>query len=609
MTLSVGSAFSGIEGFGLGFELAGMTVAWQAETDPEASKLLAHHWPEVPNLGDVTQIMVDPPGRDRPRRGVEDAGPGRRGTGAQEGRGPRDPGGGSAHARSGGGGGDHPDDIPNGAHSGERDERLPVGRAGPRVGRPASLRVDVLCGGFPCQDISVAGRRKGLGGARSGLFFEFARIAAALRPRWVVIENVPGLLTSGRAPQDPERVVSGLDLAVILGTLADVGYEDVSWRVVDALNLGVPQRRRRLLVVGRLGAGTGSRQVLLESEGEPWRAPQGEAAGPGAAAALTGGSASGRGVSVPGRQQEDDHNLIARGVALRGRDGGATAELGDETAFALRASQGGGDKPHAVIASRGDVTHRHEFVGALTSTEGMERPDAAHAQAGWLVAAALTASAGHHGHSSPRGDGADNIVAVPYRKAQRAHDPADCERWEQADRADTLTGHSATSGHAVVSPDESWALDADGRDAIHAVEHTMPVTASHGQPGTVLPRTAARVRRLTPTECERLQGFPDSWTAPGPDGDDDLGPGVYVRRYAGRIKPNRHARRRGVDAMRMQARARRAIQFAGWRHVSGMSDSARYRMLGNAVAVPLAEWLGSRIVAYEAGELESGGVA
>src|SRR5690606_8611567 len=115
----VGSLFSGIGGFDLGLERAGMEIAWQSEIDSFCCRVLAHHWPEVPNVGDVTAV--------------------------------------------------NPSDL-----------------------EP----VELICGGFPCQDLSVAGRRAGLAGEQSRLWFEFERIARILRPRWLVIENVPGLLSS-----------------------------------------------------------------------------------------------------------------------------------------------------------------------------------------------------------------------------------------------------------------------------------------------------------------------------------------------------------------------------------------------------------------------------
>jgi len=101
--------------------------------------------------------------------------------------------------------------------------------------------VDLLCGGFPCQDVSVAGRHAGLAGERSGLFFESARVANAFRSGRVLVENVPGLLSSN----------GGRDFGVVLGTLADVGY-GLAWRILDSRHFGVPQRRRRVFIVGEL---------------------------------------------------------------------------------------------------------------------------------------------------------------------------------------------------------------------------------------------------------------------------------------------------------------------------------------------------------------------
>jgi len=97
--------------------------------------------------------------------------------------------------------------------------------------------VDLLCGGFPCQDLSVAGKRAGLAGERSGLFWEAMRIADAFRPRAVLLENVEGLYSSN----------GGRDFGVVLNALAERGYL-VSWRTLDAQHFGVPQRRRRVFV-------------------------------------------------------------------------------------------------------------------------------------------------------------------------------------------------------------------------------------------------------------------------------------------------------------------------------------------------------------------------
>lgn len=127
--------------------------------------------------------------------------------------------------------------------------------------------VDVMIGGFPCQDLSVAGKRKGFDGERSVLAFEFLRVAESLAPRWLILENVPGLLSSNR----------GRDFARLVDEVVACGY-GVAWRVLDARYFGVPQRRRRVFLVARradalIDSGAESRlalRALLESgSGDP----------------------------------------------------------------------------------------------------------------------------------------------------------------------------------------------------------------------------------------------------------------------------------------------------------------------------------------------------
>ena len=115
----------------------------------------------------------------------------------------------------------------------------------------------IITGGFPCQDLSVAGKRAGLDGERSGLFWEIIRLARELKPKWLILENVPGLLSSN----------GGRDMGIVITALADLGY-GISYRVLDAQHFGVPQRRRRIFIVGCLGdSGRTSAEVLALSEG------------------------------------------------------------------------------------------------------------------------------------------------------------------------------------------------------------------------------------------------------------------------------------------------------------------------------------------------------
>src|SRR5262245_25850920 len=157
-----GSVFTGIGGFDVGWERAGLECVWQIECDDNCNFVLERHWPQVKRYTDVRTVPTN-----------------------------------------------------------------------------ELVRPDWVCGGFPCQDLSVSGKRAGLAGERSGLFFEFARIVGLVRPRWLLVENVPGLLSSN----------GGRDFGVLLDTLADLGY-GLAWRILDSRFFGVPQRRRRVFIVG-----------------------------------------------------------------------------------------------------------------------------------------------------------------------------------------------------------------------------------------------------------------------------------------------------------------------------------------------------------------------
>jgi DNA (cytosine-5)-methyltransferase 1 len=115
-------------------------------------------------------------------------------------------------------------------------------------------RVDAVVGGFPCQDYSVAGQRGGLVGDRGALWWEFHRVIREARPRIVVGENVPGLLSSG----------GGRDFGAIVESLVELGYR-VAWRVLDLRYFGIPQRRRRVFIVASLGSGRCA-EILFEPE-------------------------------------------------------------------------------------------------------------------------------------------------------------------------------------------------------------------------------------------------------------------------------------------------------------------------------------------------------
>ncbi len=167
MTLRVLDLFSGIGGFSLGLERAGMQTVAFCEIEPFARRVLAKHWPKVPIYGDVRELTADALRRD-------------------------------------------------------------------------GITVDVICGGFPCQDVSLAGKRVGIEGERTGLWREFRRLIGELRPRYVLAENVPGILSSGAG--------------VVLGDLAALGYNAL-WECIPASALGAPHRRDRWWLVAHPDGG------------------------------------------------------------------------------------------------------------------------------------------------------------------------------------------------------------------------------------------------------------------------------------------------------------------------------------------------------------------
>lgn len=118
-------------------------------------------------------------------------------------------------------------------------------------------QVDVICGGFPCQAFSIAGKRQGFEDTRGTLFFEIARFASILRPRLLFLENVKGLLNHDR----------GNTFEIILSALDELGY-DVEWQVLNSKNFGVPQNRERVFIIGHLRGGSGRKVFPLSGDGE-----------------------------------------------------------------------------------------------------------------------------------------------------------------------------------------------------------------------------------------------------------------------------------------------------------------------------------------------------
>jgi DNA (cytosine-5)-methyltransferase 1 len=433
--VNVRSLFSGAGGLDLGLERAGLRVVSQCEKDPWRRRVLKWHWPDVPCAEDVREVTAS--GRERPVTGVME---GER-HGADAGRS-------WSRAAIGDAGSPVAKDVVDLRGGVMRDtESRDPNRHRPLTGHDGWLRdqprrdVDLLCGGFPCQDLSVAGRRAGLEGHRSGLFFEFARVAAELQPRWLLVENVPGLLSSA----------DGRDFAVVLSTLVDLGY-GVAWRTLDARYFGVPQRRRRVFIVGRLG-------------GDP--EPALRALGAGGGGDLEAGDCSWQEASPAARGGVEVAGPLTRRY---GKGVNTTVDDGATIVSPLRNPGDGGTGLNAEAAAGGQLV-----VSALQAPNGRGwRVDAEGAAGGQLIAAPLT-----------RGSATGPSVNQPGRR--------------QEDDVNLVSGN-------------------DG------------------------------VRRLTPTECERLMSWPDGWTA--------------------------------VDG-------------------PATPDSRRYAACGDGVVSNVAEWIGRRILAAD----------
>jgi DNA (cytosine-5)-methyltransferase 1 len=309
----------------------------------------------------------------------------------------------------------------------------------------------IITGGFPCQDLSIAGLRKGLAGERSGLFHEIIRLADELRPQMFVLENVPGLLSSQQ----------GKDMGIVITALVERGY-GVCWRVLDSQNFGVPQRRRRVFIVASLGNHRQPVEVLFERESSQWNF---EALGKTRKA-------------IANRAEESLRTFVKAKRAQTVDDDESWVEK--ETVPTLNAFDIGDTRTTTAILFQGNRVGDPRFYEDGISPTVMSR---------W-------------------GTGGNN---VPLAFNMRSDD-----------KANNMT--------------------------VYETQQTGSVTALQPSPlthrsQTLITQENTTVRRLTPKECERLQGFPDDWTA-------------------------------------------------------DQADSNRYKQMGNAVTVSVAEWIMKRVVKY-----------
>jgi len=468
VTLRFGSVCSGIEAASVAWKPLGWQAAWFSEIEPFPSAVLAHHYPNVPNLGSMVTLP----------------------------------------------------------------ERILAGE----VEAP-----DLLCGGTPCQAFSVAGLRRSLDDARGNLSLTFCELADAIdtvrsalcqQPAIVFWENVPGVLStadnafgcflgrlagSGCELQPPGRRWS--DAGCVFGPA-----RAVAWRILDAQYFGLAQRRRRVFVVASARAGFDPAAVLFEFDGvRRDSAPSRQARQDATASAASGAGVSS--VEVAGTLGAHHGNTRA--------DAAWTGQIVPKVVGALDTECGGNKLTHQSIANG-------HIIGTLTA-QFLRSLGPRDVEEGALVPMFLdpmnqTASAELVKTIASRSDmdAAGCVLA-------HAFDARQSDVLQYGDK----TGPLDTDGHSV----GVLAFAQNQRDEVRIMDRAGALAAEPGAKQQTYLAAGMQVRRLTPRECERLQGFPDDYTA---------------------------------------------IPWRG-RPAEDCPDGPRYKALGNSWAVPVVRWIGARI--------------
>jgi DNA (cytosine-5)-methyltransferase 1 len=402
------------------------------------------------------------------------------------------------------------------------------------VGAHNLAPVDVIFFGSPCQGLSLAGKQKGFADARSGLFFEAVRVLDELRPALGVWENVPGALSSN----------AGRDFHTALLALAELGARDIGWSVLNAQFFGVAQRRRRVFTVADFRAERAG-EILFDPEGVRWHPAACGEAGTVTPALI----ASGAGVSRTGNERTEAEFLVCgaltTGVA-RPDDNKAQAghvvafdtrnlnETGEVTLTLQAKPSGGWSLNYQPVICESDTVAGTVCAKWAKGTGGPSGDECQNI----VVTHALTA---RH-DSSEDGSGRGLPLVFQPRFARNG-------RGEPDAIVPCLTAQAGETGKGDAAPVLlAFSGKDDGRDVdalsptLRAMNHADSRANGGGQVAIAEGSPAGFiVRRLTPLECERLQGFPDGWT-------------------------------------------------------DGQSDAKRYHQLGNAVCVNVMEWLGRRLV-------------
>ena len=397
-------------------------------------------------------------------------------------------------------------------------------------------KAEIIVGGSPCQSFSVAGDRLGMDDPRGNLALKFIQIIRDVQPRWFIFENVPGLLSSD----------GGKDFATFIGEVAKCGY-GFAYRVLDAQYFGVPQRRRRLFVIGHIdGDWRSAAAVLFERESlcrdsKPSEEKRQDSA-----------LFAGQSVEGTGRQ------VSAKGIVHCADVGPAMGASGPP--YSRTGNERVEDEALVVQApmQKGiDDTQLYEWHGQDSRINPIE------------VASSLnTNDMGRSGHLVSQAPMHDPSPTLDASYGVGAGMRAGIERqvigvekqtfWDGKDKTATLTARcndqfmpDKDNFMAVLSPQqESFSRGGHGTFSADT-DNKAGVLTSHQAKGadTLITESNHVVRRLTPMECERLQGFPDNYTQ---------------------------------------------IPYKG-KPAEECPKGHRYKALGNSMAVPVMRWLGERI--------------
>ena len=397
--------------------------------------------------------------------------------------------------------------------------------------------IGLLVGGTPCQSFSVAGLRKGLEDPRGNLMLTYCGILDKFRPKWFIWENVPGVLSSG----------GGRDFGSFLGAVAELGY-GFAYRVLDAQHFGVAQRRRRVFVVGCLGDWRSAAEVLFESDCLRRDTAKGRKTGKETTTSFVPSLANCLQTTSNDYSRADGFNMIAyesHPADSRIKEMGETCQT-----VTSRWGTGGGNVPLVQpIAFTSEQTPKTSVNLAHTLTNTTYK----HNQ---CVAFEPGIAKREGGDSrfveemSPtlRKEMGDNQVAVAYSVREDAKANTFSATELEVSNAIGALRPSPQSHHAQVFVAQPMAVGVDTYNGTIQGNITTTMTADMAGPTHSGPKIMQNmaVRRLTPMECERLQGFPDGYT------------------------------------------------MIPWK--KGESpDGLRYKALGNSMAVPCMKWIGERI--------------